>query len=54
VVRKQQAMSYYQLNYVAELLHSSTCLFRPGYSQTCAQLGGGHREESVNRVHDFK
>jgi len=42
VIRKQQAMSHYQLNYVAELLNSGTCLFRPGYSQTWAQLGGGH------------
>jgi len=24
----------YQLNYVAELLNWSTCLFRPGYLQT--------------------
>jgi len=31
-----------QLNYVAELLNWSTCLFRPGYLQTWVQLGGGH------------
>jgi len=35
-------MSHYQLNYVAELLNLGTCLFRPGYIQTWAPLGGGH------------
>jgi len=34
-------MSHYQLNYVAELLHEGTFLFRPGYIQTWAQLGRG-------------
>jgi len=28
-------------------------LFKPGYSQAWAQLGGGHGEASVNRVHEF-
>jgi len=44
----------YQLNYVAELLNKGTCLFRPGYLQTWAQLGGGHGDMAVNRVHEFK
>jgi len=35
-------MSHYQFNYVAELLKKGTGLFRSGYLQTCAQLGGGH------------
>jgi len=35
-------MSHNQLNHVAELLNQGTCLFRPGYSQTWAQLGRGH------------
>jgi len=38
----QQAMSHYQLNYVAELLNLGICLFRPGHLQTWAQLGRGH------------
>jgi len=36
-------MSHYQLNYEAELQNKGTCLSRPGYLQTRAQLGGGHR-----------
>jgi len=47
-------MSHYQLNYASELLNSGTYLFRPGYLQAWAQLGGGHGEVSVNRVHEFK
>jgi len=47
-------MSHYQLSYVAELLNKGTCLFRPGYLQTWAQLRGGHGEVSVNRVHEYK
>jgi len=43
VIHKQRAVSHYQLNYVAELLNEGTCLFRPGYIQAWAQLGGGHR-----------
>jgi len=35
-------MSHYQLNYATELLNLWTCLFRPGFLQTWAQLGGGH------------
>jgi len=35
-------MSHYHLNCVAELLNWETCLFRPGYLQIWAQLGGGH------------
>jgi len=41
------------MNYVRELLNYGTCLFRPGYLQTWAQLGGGHGGVSVNRVHEF-
>jgi len=37
-------------NYVAELLNLGTCLLRPGYLQTWAQLGG---DVSANRVHEF-
>jgi len=33
-------VSHNQLNNAAELLNYVTCLFRPGYSQTWAQLGG--------------
>jgi len=54
VIHKQQTMSHYQLNYVAELLNKGTCLFRPGYLQTWAQLLLGLGEVSVNRVHEFK
>jgi len=54
MIHKQQTMSHYQLNYAAELLNQSTCLFRPGYLQTWAQLGGGHGDVSANRVHEFK
>jgi len=50
VIHKQQAMSHYQLNYVAELLNSGTCFFRPGYLQAWVQLGGGTGEVSVHRV----
>jgi len=46
-------MSHYQLIYVAELPNKGTCLFRPGYLQTWAQLCGGHGEVSLNRVHEF-
>jgi len=38
-------MSHYQLSYVPELLDWGTCLFRPGYLHTWAQLcwgRGGH------------
>jgi len=35
-------MSHYQFNYVTGLLKKGTCLFRSGYLQTWAQLGGGH------------
>jgi len=41
------------LNYVAELLNKATCLFKPRYLQTWAQLRGGHGEVSVNRVHEW-
>ena len=46
-------MRHYQLNYAAELLNWSTCLFRPGYLQTWAQISEGHGDMSVNRVHEF-
>jgi len=42
VIHKQQTMSHFQLNYVAESLNLGTCLFRPGYLQAWAQLRGGN------------
>jgi len=62
-VKKWKLLAYYledlrvplvvRVPQVGNPWNKGTCLFRPGYLQTWAQLHGGHGEVSANKVHEF-